>query len=299
MSNNQNINISQQNRTGTCDLKCAYQFKYQVSNSIAKNNGSFISLTYDNGSTPPVLFNNKKYNVSTINIVTPSIHLFNNNQVSAEIYIEHTPALGGSMLLVCIPITSSTSSSPATDLLTQIIQKVSTNAPSSGDKTNLNISNFTLENIVPKKPFYNYNDTNNNNWIVFDIANSITISDAVLNTLKKLIKPFSMNTQSSELFYNSNGPNVGKAGDLGDGIYISCQPTDSSEEETNVSFQKDQTDFNLNNLFDLNNPYTMIIINILIGISFCVVIYYFLNFGYHKITDNTISAFPILNPIGR
>jgi carbonic anhydrase len=293
---NQNINISQQNKTGTCDLKCAYKFKYQVSNSTVKNNGSFISLTYDNGSTPPVLFNNKKYNVSTINIVNPSIHFFNNNQVPAELYIEHTPIIGGPMLLVCVPITSSSSSSPATNLLTQIIQRVSSNAPSSGDTTSLNVSNFSLENIIPKKPFYNYSDSNNNNWVVFDISNAITLSESVLSTLKKMIKPFTMNTQSDQLFYNSSGPNAsGSSTDLGDGIYISCQPTDSSQEETTVSFQQNDTNYNLNSLFDLNNPYTMVIINILIGISFCIIIYFCLNYGYHKFTDNTVTGIPILN----
>ena len=66
---NQNINISQQNVTGPCDLKCAYSFTYQESTLTAKNNGSFIMLSYDNGSVPPVLYNNQKYTVTNILIV--------------------------------------------------------------------------------------------------------------------------------------------------------------------------------------------------------------------------------------
>ena len=46
MSNNPpNINISVQNIQGKCDLKCSYNFKYPESNTTAKNNGVFISLT--------------------------------------------------------------------------------------------------------------------------------------------------------------------------------------------------------------------------------------------------------------
>jgi len=289
MSNNQNMNISRQNIKGTCDLKCAYNFKYQESNSTATNNSSFISLSYDNGSVSPVLFNNQKYNVSTINIVSPSIHKFNNKQAAAEIYIEHTSVSGGPLLLVCIPIVSSTSSSNGSELLTQIIQSVSNNAPSDGDTTNLNISDFTLDNIIPNKPFYNYNDYENNSWVVFDISNAIQLSNSVLQNLNKIISSFSMETQGKDLYYNSKGPNSSGNG-VGEGIYISCQPTGSSEEETNVSLQKNQTSYDLNQLFSLNNPLTMIIINILIGLFVCVLVYLFINYGFHYITDKKSSG---------
>ena len=94
MSNNltkKPINISPQNVYGKCDLKCVYNFKYKESSLTVKNNGVNISLTYDNSNVPPVLYNQEKYNVSQIMIFSPSLHLFNNNKVEAEIIIEHTP----------------------------------------------------------------------------------------------------------------------------------------------------------------------------------------------------------------
>jgi hypothetical protein len=155
----QNINISAKNISGKCDLKCAYNFSYTEINSTAKNNNVMIKLTPDNSAIPPVTYNTEKYNVSTIYITSPSLHTFNDKQVNAEIFIQHVPVKGGQNLNVAIPIISSSESSTASNLITQIIQNVSTNAPRNGESTNLNISGFTLQNIIPSKPFFSYTDT--------------------------------------------------------------------------------------------------------------------------------------------
>jgi hypothetical protein len=288
MNTNSNINISQQNIDGTCDLKCAYNFKYQESSSTATNNGYYISLTYDNATIPPVLFNNQKYTVSTIQIVSPSIHTFNNVQTAAEIYIEHAPVSGGSNLFVCIPIVSSTDSSSASDLLTQIIQSVSSNAPSEGETTNLNIQGFTLDNIIPKKPFYTYNDSSNNNWIVFNVTSAIPISSSVLTSLSQIIQPYSFQTSGSNLFYNSKGPNTsGNSGNLGGGIYISCQPTGSSEEEQDVYYKKNQTSYDLASL--MNNPTVILVLQIIIGGLIFIIVFFIFNYLYNYLTSDNIK----------
>jgi hypothetical protein len=41
----QSIDISKKNVSGKCDLKCAYNFNYQESNTTAKNQGVLINLT--------------------------------------------------------------------------------------------------------------------------------------------------------------------------------------------------------------------------------------------------------------
>jgi hypothetical protein len=287
MSNSQNINISQQNVTGSCDFKCSYNFTYQESNSTATNNGSFISLTYDNGSTPPVLFNNQKYNVTTISIVTPSIHLFNNESSDAELYIEHTPVLGGQLLFVSIPIRASNSSNNS--LLNSIIQTVSNNAPSNGDTTSLNISNFNLTNIIPNKPYFYYADENQYSWIVFDISNSIHISSSILYKLNQMISNFSLTTQSQSLFYNASGPNS-SGSNSDDQLYISCQPVDASSDKQEVSFETNQSNNNLNTLFNLNSPYTIIIIMILFAIFISLILFVSINSIHHYFTDGSNGA---------
>jgi carbonic anhydrase len=196
-----NINISKQNIQGKCDLKCFYVFKYNDSNLTAKNDGVMISLTYDNTDTP-VTYNNQKYTVSKIYITSPSIHTFNNKLAVGEITIEHLPKTGGSQLNVSIPFISSPESTTATNLLTEVINTVSLNAPSEGETVNINVNNFSLQNIVPKKPFYSYTDNTNINWIIFDILDAIPLSDSILKTLDKIIKPYSLPTLGNILFYN-------------------------------------------------------------------------------------------------
>jgi hypothetical protein len=277
---NTNINISKQNISGKCDLKCSYNFKYSESNLTAKNNGVYIALTPDTEKVPPVTYNNQKYNVSEISILSPSMHIFNGATVAAEIMIEHTPVQGGSQLSVCIPIISSSDSSTTSNLITEVIQGVSSNAPAANETTNLNISGFTLQNIVPNKPFYSYTDSNSVDFIVFDINNAIGLSSSTITTLQKIITPFPIPTPGGQLFFNSSGPNTTK---IGEGIYISCQPTGSSEEETAVTYDKNVTTYDFTDI--TNNPTAKIIFQIIIGCLLFIVIFMAVSYGYSYVVN--------------
>lgn len=277
---NTNINISKQNISGKCDLKCAYNFKYSESNLTAKNNSVNIALTPDTEKVPPVTYNNQKYNVSEIIILSPSIHIFNGATVAAEIMIEHTPVQGGSQLNVCIPIISSSDSSTASNLITEVIQGVSSNAPAANETTNLSINGFTLQDIVPSKPFYSYTDSNNYDYIVFDITNAIGLSSSTITTLQQIITPFPIPTPGGQLFFNSSGPNTTK---IGEGIYISCQPTGSSDEETAVTYDKNVTTYDFTDI--TNNPTAKLIFQIIIGCILFIVIFMAVSYGYSYIVN--------------
>ena len=286
-TNPQNINISSNNVQGKCDLKCSYNFKYPETNVTAKNNGSMIALTSDNTSTSPVTYNNQKYNVSNILIVSPSIHVFNNSPAAAEFIIEHTPVTTGEQLYVGIPIISSSESSDASNFITEIIESVSNSAPAQGETTNINISGFSLDNIVPKKPFFSYTAPGNNSgdWIVFPILNAIPVSSSILTTLGKIIKPFPLPTPGNSLFFNSTGPNA--SGGMGDGIYISCQPTGSSEEETVVSYNTNATSYDLASI--LNNPTTLLVFQVIIGCIVFIITFFALNYAYNYLVSKPIK----------
>jgi len=272
----QNINISPKNITGKCDLKCSYQFKYPESNSTAKNNGVVINLTYDSRSISPVTYNTQKYNVSNVSIVSPSIHVFNDNKMAGEIIIEHIPVNGGNILNVCVPFISSSESSTASNLITEIIKKVASNAPSEGDTTNIGM--ITLEKIIPRKPFFAYNDKTTD-YIVFGAMDAIPLSSTNLQTLQQIIKPFQLSTPGENLFYNSKGPISGLQ--LGDGIYISCQPTGSSKEETAVTYDKDTTSTDFSNVTE--SPIFKYIILILIGCLLFMIVFYGISALYDKL----------------
>jgi hypothetical protein len=280
---NQNINISPKNVTGKCDLKCSYAFKYSESNSTAKNEGVMIDITYDSASVPPVVYNQEKYTVSKIMITSPSVHIFNGSTCAAELCIEHTPVQGGSNLLVWIPIIASSDSSTASNLITEVIQGVSSNAPAANETTNLNISGFTLQSIVPNKPFYSYTGSSDNtDNIVFDITNAIGLSSSTITTLQKIIKPFPISTPGNKLFFNSSGPNTTK---IGEGIYISCKPTGSSDEETAVTYNKNVSTYDFSNI--TNNQTFKTIIQIIVGCLLFIAIFMAVSYGYSYITNGT------------
>ena len=280
----ENINISSTNVKGKCDNKCSYAFKYSESSSTAKNNGVLINLTYDSTSVPPVVYNSEKYIVENINIVSPSIHTFNNVSMPGEIIISHTPQSGGMPLKVCIPFTSSSESSSASQIITDIINKVASNAPSEGDSTNLNM-NFSLQQIVPRKPFFVYTGEysgGNSDWVVYGELEAIPLSSTTITTLQQIIQAFPIATPGGDLFYNSKGPISGLQ--LGDGIYISCQPTGSSEEETSVEYDKNSTSFDFSNIFE--NPTFKSIIIIIIGCLLLIIIFYGISIFYKYLTTD-------------
>lgn len=279
------INISIQNIYGKCDLKCAYNFKYQESNLTATNNGVMISLKYDKSSVPPVTYNNQNYIVSGINIVSPSLHVFEGNKANGEILIEHTPEKGGNTLIVCIPIVQSGDATMASNLITQVINGVSSRAPRNGETTNLVIQNFNLQNIVPLKPFFNYNyDTND--YVVFGTNYGIGLSGNTLNRLKQIIKPFALPLPGNNLFYNSKGPNT-TGSEVGDGIYISCQPTDVTEEKMNILVNTNTTNYDLSNI--IKSEGFQVALLVLVSCFIFIVVFYLINYAYTYFTNTDIK----------
>ena len=275
----QSIDISKKNVSGKCDLKCAYNFQYPESNTTAKNQGVLINLSYDNSKTPPVTYNTQKYTVAQVIISSPSLHLFNGATTDAEILIIHTPVKGGPELFVCIPIKSSSESSDASYLLKEIIDITATNAPSQNESTNLSISGFTLDKIVPNKQYYSYTDQGTNDWIVFGILDAIPLNSATITTLQKIIKPYPIPMIGGELFINTTGPNSTK---VGDGIYISCKPTGSSNEETEVEYTKNTPSYDFANILD--NPVTKMIFQIIVGCILFIIVFIIFNYIYQFIT---------------
>ena len=237
------MNISPQNIAGTCNYKCAFSFDYPVSSCTATNAGNNITLSYTD-STSPVTFNKTKYNITSCYIYSPSLHSYNNVQADAELFIMHTPTSGGQGLMVCIPISTNGTSNAASNTIGEIISAMSKGAPSQGGSTNQGITDFTLNDFIPMKEFYNYSG-NGSDFVAFGMQNAIYISQSNLDAMNKIITPLGAVVFPSgpSLFVNPDGPTKG-AGVNGSDIYIDCQPTNASDEETNeVVSIKANTDF--------------------------------------------------------
>ena len=280
-------NITKNNIQGKCDLKCAYTFKYPISGSTLTNKGIYLSLSYDATSMAPVTYNAQPYLVSQINIYAPSLHLFNGSTTTAEIIVLHSPKNGGDNLYVSIPIlVNGGNTTSASSIISQIIDQASTSAPAEDDSVALSITNFSLNDIIPSKiPFYSYTGNNVNDsymspWIVYGYNSAIAITQDDADKLTKIITPFSYGLTGDVLFINGKGANS-LPSDQTVEVYISCEPTNTSDDEVMVSStSKNPTIFNWGDAF--KNPVWKTIIQILIAFTICITVYWLIYMGYNN-----------------
>ena len=96
------------------------------------------------------------------------------------------------------------------------------------------------------------------------------------------MQPYPVQMPSVDLFYNSKGPISGLQ--IGDGLYISCQPTGSSDEETAVTYDKNSSSVDFSNI--LNSPIFKLIIMVIIGCILFIVVFYGLSAFYNYISED-------------
>ena len=221
------INITQ-NYKSTCDRLCKFNYEYPQSSLSVLNQGSYLKIGYENSSTPSVIFNNVEMSVDEIRLYRPSLHQYNGNNADAELIIKHIG--NGSNVLVCVPISISASKTASSDLLDTILSNTLSKAPNQGESTQINITNFTLNDFVPTASFYSYKGTlpydpcsGSYNYVVFDKRDGAQISTTGFSNLSKLISKQTSQIKTRQFFYNKTGSGQGlNTTDLGDGYYLEC-----------------------------------------------------------------------------
>ena len=290
------IDINMGDISGKCDLKCEFSFAYINSSCVATNRGDYIALSYDDANVPPVIYNTVGYNVFQVRIYTPSLHSYSGTKADAELIIIHTSNTGTSPLLVCIPINTATSTSPSAILFKNIITTTASSAPSDGEHTNINISNYNLTDIVPRKPFFSYSATEpylpctgKVNYIVYNPLTAVLdIQPDILQKLKSIISDNTYAIKTGpKLFYNETGPIVGAGSDQ---IYIDCQPVGQSDESEMVAAISPGDGENIIADFldnPLDNQYFLTLLIVLIGIILFFITYSLADWINPKCTSKT------------
>lgn len=220
--------------SNNCTYKCDYSFHYQYTSVRVKNNGDYLEYQF-NKQTNPVKFNNKYYNVDSMRIYQKSLHTYNNQKADAELLIIHNEPYTNEILIVCVPILKGKVNSSSPSELDILIDQTSQMANNINSSAKLTINNFTLNSLVPKKPFYYYVGTlpyipctKNIKYIVYDIKDSLNIQinsyDEQLTNIisENNIISIKDKTEKVSYSYNKDGPNKNI---LEDDIYIDCQPT--------------------------------------------------------------------------
>ena len=267
------MNISPQDISGVCNLKCSYSYNYPITTPTITNYSTHLVASYINSTTSSVSFNDEPYNIADICIFSPSLHTYNNTLTNGEIVITHAPVNGGNVLFVCIPISETGVTSNATNILSNIVNIVSTTAPTQGESATQGINEFTPNDLIPKFNFYSYTSSSYS-CICFGLQQAIYISSANLQLLQQVIQQdTSTQFPSGPALYSSlNIPKI-LGGPSGSDIYIDCQPTNSSDEDTNeVVAQKSSSnsDIGLSLSSITSNPIFLLFVS---SIIFIIIIF--------------------------
>ena len=298
------INITNKN-TKPCNKTCHLKYKYNITPVIATNKAYYLSLQVNNANAIEVIYSTAgsygncnstggDYTTSEIRIYHPSLHAYNGAYADAELIIYHKNLIGGTDLIICIPIAINPGTQPsATKQLTQIIEYMTNAGNKSGEGGNIPGLNFNLNDFIPKKKgFYSYTAslpylpcTNCIEYIVYDLNTaSISLTNDVFNKLKTIIKAKKSKIQklTDDLgySYNKRGAVYGESKPKDD-IWIDCKPTGESgeiliEEKKNLIGSEKEFSLDINNFIDIikNSTIANIIFGILIVIVAAVIIRY-------------------------
>lgn len=243
--------------TETCDNKCLYEFNYSKSSLNVHNFKTHLEFTFQNNEKSDIKFNGLNYTLEKMLLFRDSVHKLNGKRKSAELVIIHNQKKNPSKkLVVCILIIVV---NPNESDLDYIIDKTSILTPNNGNKANIIYPSFSLNNLIPKKKYFNYkgnlfyvynnsplcnkmgiNETHTRykiNSYLHDIIvldNVISINTDNYNKLIKLINKHTFILNYSEkvpVFYSINNAVLG-TGIMGeDDIYIECKPTGEGEKK--------------------------------------------------------------------
>lgn len=144
--------------------------------------------------------------VSSVRLYKPSLNSYDGAKADAELIITHSG--GGKNLYVCIPITSTVASGGSTDWFNQIIPF---SPPKPNGSKSINVSNFTLNDVIPKAPFIIYEGgtfewgcSKSDIMLLFNLDNAININYKNLNTLGNITEKASHNILESPDYLKSN-----------------------------------------------------------------------------------------------
>ena len=286
------INISKNEYTDDCSLKCLFKYNYpRVPATTLNNQGNYLEVSYDK---VKINYNDNDLRVEGIRIYSPSLHTFNGVHADAEMVISHMDM--GVSLLVCIPIVISSAKTDASTVLEQIIAQAVSRTPNVGEKAVVSIKNFSLNSFIPKKsPLYSYQATlpyspcnGLHQYIVFMPDTSPAhMTSNTMGLLKKIVSPHDSKIKNNvEYFYNQRGAifNTSESDDGDDDIYIDCHPTGADGTLLGVPINSKTPD---NPSFDYTNKVMVIILGVLGGLLLIYLISILIKFWYNRRSSNT------------
>jgi len=177
-----------------CKEECSYKFSYNKNSSaMVINQNTYLDIKVDGNNN--IGFNDYKVTLNDVRLYQPSLHLFDGQQVPAELIISHSGY--GHTILVCIPIIAGNGRGKSNSFFEQLIPNITPNTDkTTPNKQSINVSKWSLNDVIPSSTFYFYVGkypyppcNGKVNVIVFGKNNAARISSKDLKLLQALISP--------------------------------------------------------------------------------------------------------------
>ena len=140
-----------------CDDICKLYYDYKPSSCSITNKGLYLEVSTDGVDFVRFQkFSSEWLKVSSVKLFAPSLNKWDGASADAEIIITHTMSaiISAKKLHICIPIMASVNAA-GSDV--DWFKAFCKNIPSQRDATAaISVSNFTMNNIIPKAMFYVY-----------------------------------------------------------------------------------------------------------------------------------------------
>ena len=197
-----------------CKEKCEFYYDYGNSSCSVVNQTTFLDIKCFNGINSVSSGLTGSLYVTSVRLYRPSLNTYDGFKADAELIITHSG--GGKNFYVCVPVISSEKESSSAKWFSQIIPYSPSEKGGSGKS--VNVSNFSLNSVVPLAPFFIY-EGGTFDWgcsvsdimIIFNKNKAINMKSSNYKTLVTLISKHSYSAQAtpSYLTFNATGTSSG------------------------------------------------------------------------------------------
>ena len=283
-----------------------------IPSSVSAAAGENTDFTYNYGISPCTVTNRATYleincfdgynkvhsglagdlYVSSVRLYKPSLNNYNNSKTDAELIITHSG--GGKNVYLCIPINKSSSQGGTVEWFKQIIPFSPT---ANGGSRSINVSNFSLNDVIPKASFivyeggtFDWGCSKSDAMIIFNESDSISMNNSELTTLGKIIGEASYNVRETPDYLKFNGRGTmagpGKSSGSKKNKTLTCTPV--TDQNGNNIESPDQTTWFSNDSNDDSGVSSKLerkvkkYWNIVLGIILGIVVIGLIIFGIRK-----------------
>jgi hypothetical protein len=225
--------------TQQCSSKCNLEYNYGLSSCSVTNKNTYLDiLAYDGNNTVNSDMIGQSLTVTGSRLYAPSLNSYNGFKADAELIITHTG--GGKTLYICIPVVTSEKEGLSAKWFSQVIPFLV--GLKKNDSNSINVSNFTLNDVIPKAAFTIYENgtfdfggcAEDNIIILFHKNVAINMKSKDYRALTKIIVPSSYAPNQSppkNLQINSVGTTSGPGKKSGgaQGRPMTCTPINNAD----------------------------------------------------------------------